>query len=220
MDVGGGGYLCEIIGVVGDARDINLETEPGAEIYRPYIQQNDPESALLVRTAVDPLTLGNATVDRIWSVYKGERVLSVMSMKDLISKSVVGPRFHMALLGLFAALALALATVGIYGVVAHSVSARTQEIGIRMALGAQPRDVLSLVVGHGLILALVGVSVGLIGAFALTRFSASLLYGVSATDPATFVTAALTLILSPLVASYIPARRAIEVDPTQALRHE
>jgi putative ABC transport system permease protein len=220
IDVGGGGQWCEIVAVAHDARDISLDREPGPEVYRPYLQRRWLESALVVRTTIQPKRLGDAVVSRIWSVDKDERVLSVMTMEDVISKSVVGPRFHAALLGLFALLALFLAVVGVYGVASYSVSRRTREIGIRVALGARPRDVLMLVVGQQFAFTITGVVIGLGGAFALTRTISSLLYAVSPTDPGTFVGAAALLSFSTLVASYIPARRATRVDPSVTLRYE
>jgi ABC-type antimicrobial peptide transport system permease subunit len=141
-------------------------------------------------------------------------------MNDLLSDSVASRRFNMFLLGSFAMVALLLAGVGIYGVMAYSVAQRTREIGIRIALGAQARDVLRLVVGQGMYTAMIGVGIGLAGAFALTRVMASLLYGVSPRDPVIFAAVALLLSLTALVACYIPARRAAKVDPLNALRSE
>jgi putative ABC transport system permease protein len=158
--------------------------------------------------------------DKIWSVDNQIPVTRVQTMTEARAASVAGQRFNMLLLGIFASVALILAAVGIYGVISYSVTQRTHEIGIRMALGAQTKDVLKLILGRGLLLALAGVAIGIAGAFALTRVMASLLFNVSATDPVTFAVVALLLVLVALLASYIPARRAMRVDPMVALRYE
>jgi putative ABC transport system permease protein len=153
-------------------------------------------------------------------VDKDQPVSDIRTMEDILSESMARQRFSMLLLGIFAAVALVLAAVGIYGVMSYSVAQRTREIGLRMALGAQRSDVLKLVVGEGLKLVLIGVVFGLVAAFILTRVMASLLFGVSATDPTTFVAISLVLISVAVLASYIPARRATRVDPMIALRYE
>jgi putative ABC transport system permease protein len=220
IDVGGGGHnWCEVVGVADDVRDVGLEREPVPEIYS-LIHAYSLESTLFVRADSKPQALGNAVVNRIWFVDKGEPVFEVITIEDLISKSVVGPRFHAALLSLFAVLALLMAALGVYGVVSYAVSQRTQEIGIRVALGATPRRIFVLVVGQQLIMAVFGMAIGLGAASALTRTISSLLYGVAPNDLGTFVGVPILLGLAALVASYMPARRAMRVDPMVALRYE
>jgi putative ABC transport system permease protein len=220
IDVGGGSGGCEVVGVADDTRDISLEKDPGPEVYRPNLQLRELEGALVVRTIVPPQRLSDAIVNRIWSADKDEVVYSVMTMDDVISKSVIGPRFHAALFSLFAFLALIMASVGVYGVVSYSVSQRTREIGIRLALGARQGDILLLVMGQQMIMTVLGVAIGLGVAFGLTRTISSLLYGVAPNDLGTFAGVPILLGLATLVASYIPARRAMRVEPTVALRYE
>jgi len=147
-------------------------------------------------------------------------VFNIKTMEEILARSLLPQTFPMALMAIFASLALLLTSVGLYGVISYSVSQRTHEIGIRMALGAQPRDIFRLVVGQGMVLTLIGVGVGLVASFALTRFLESMLFGVSATDPATFAGVAVLLAAVALLACYIPARRATRVDPLVALRYE
>ena len=210
-----------IIGVVKDVRQFELVADPKTQMYLSYeqIEFFAPRN-LVVSTDVEPLSLASAVRRTVWEIDKDQPVSNISTMEDVLSESVARQRFSMLLLGIFAALALVLAAVGIYGVMSYSVAQRTHEIGIRMALGAQKSDVLKLAVGHGLKLVLIGVAIGLVAAFVLTRVMASLLFGVSATDPVTFITISLVLISVALLASYIPARRATRVDPMIALRYE
>jgi putative ABC transport system permease protein len=173
-----------------------------------------------VRTQAEPLALSGAVRDIVHGFDRTLPVAAVRALAQLVVQSSAGRRFNMLLLTFFAATALLLAAVGIYGVIAHTVTQRTQEIGIRMALGARRSDVLRLIVGQGLALAGAGITLGLFGAFALTRLMTSLLFGVSATDPLTFAAVALLLAAVALAASYLPARRATKVNPLVALRHE
>jgi len=209
---------CEIIGVTQDIKQFSLLGEPIPTMYLPNI--NVGRSNLVVRASGDPLALTSAIRGAVQSIDKDQPIANVATMEEILSRSVGEPRFRTLLLGVFAALALVLAAIGIYGVMSYTVARRTHEIGIRMALGARPKDTLMLIVGQGLGLALIGVGVGLAGAFGLTQLLSSLLFGVSPTDLSTFVVIALLLTGVAAVACYIPARRATRVDPMLALRCE
>jgi putative ABC transport system permease protein len=174
----------------------------------------------VIRTASDPAALAAAVTGLIHRADPNLPVTQVMTMDDVLSDSVAPRRFSAVLIAVFAALALLLAAVGIYGVMSYVVEQRTHEIGIRMALGARPRDVGSLLVNRGAKLAAIGLAIGLIGALALTRLLSSLLFGVKPTDPLTFTVIALLLATVAMLACYVPARRAMRVDPMVALRHE
>jgi putative ABC transport system permease protein len=190
-------------------------------MYLPYEQAGFfPPKDLVASTNVEPLGLASTVRKTVWEIDKDQPVSNIRTMEDVLSESIARQRFSMLLLGIFAAVALVLAAVGLYGVMSYSVAQRTHEIGIRMALGAQAGDVLKMVVGQGLKLVLIGVVIGLVAAFVLTRVMSSLLFGVSATDPTTFVAISLVLMSVAVLASYIPARRATKVDPMIALRYE
>jgi putative ABC transport system permease protein len=208
-----------VVGVVGDVRHTALNAQPNPEMYLSYLQEPPAALAVMVRTTSDPLQLAAAVRAQVKALDK-EQPITLTTMDQIFSDSVAGPRFNALLLGLFGGLALVLAIVGVFGVLNYSVAQRTHEIGIRLALGAQRRDVFRLVVGQGLVLVLLGVLIGCGGAFALTRLLASLLYGVSPTDAGTFVIVSLLLTVVALLACYIPARRATKVDPLVALRYE
>ncbi|HEX8561277.1 MAG TPA: ABC transporter permease [Pyrinomonadaceae bacterium] len=210
----------EIIGVVGDARYDRLEGELRPMVYWTPPRFTYPSMTIVVRTVGDPGALGPAAVREIRAVDKDQPVSDVRTMESWLAESTARTRFGTLLLGAFACAALLLAAVGIYGVISYSVAQRRNEIGLRMALGAQARDVLRLVVGQGMRLVLAGVALGLLGALALTRLMAGLLYGVAATDPPTFAANALLLVAVSLLACYVPARRATRVDPLTALRRE
>ena len=175
---------------------------------------------LVVRTTSDPLSLVGAVKSQIQAIDKDLPIADAKSMQQLLAESVSGRRFNMLLLTVFAVVALMLAIVGIYGVMSYTVTQRTHEIGIRVAVGAQSRDVFRMVIGQGMMLAMIGVAFGLVGAFALTRLMTSMLFGVEPTDPATFVSIAVLLTGVALVACYIPGRRATKVNPLVALRYE
>ena len=210
----------EIVGVVGGVHDTGFDQQPRPTIYFPYLQAGDQTMSLVVRTDSQPTAILPSIKNAIRAVDKDQPVFNVKTMEEIISGVVSAQRLAFILLGIFAFLALALAAVGIYGVTSYSVSQRTHEIGIRMALGARQSDVFRLVVGHGLILGLVGVGLGVAGALVLTRFLASMLYGIRPTDPLIYTGVSLLLAVVAIVSSYIPARRAVKVDPMEALRYE
>jgi len=206
-----------VVGVVGDVRHGGLNVRPNPEMYMSHLQEPRGDLALVARTSGDPLALAGAVRRQVKALDK-EQPVTITTMEQLFSNSVAGQRFNALVLGVFGALALGLAMVGVFGVINYSVSQRTHEIGVRIALGAQRKDILKLVVGQGMILALAGVGVGLAGAFALTRFIMKLLYEVSPTDLTTFAVVASLLAGVALLACYLPARRATNVDPLVALR--
>jgi putative ABC transport system permease protein len=210
----------EIVGVVGNIRHFSLATEPFREMYMNIAQTPRGTVNLVVRTRSDPTALTAAIKQEVQGLDRDLPIYNPKTMEQRVSESAAAPRFRTLLLALFAALALVLAAVGIYGVISYSVTQRTHEIGIRMALGAGRRDILKLVVGHGVVLTLIGVAIGLVGAFMLTRIMATFLFGVSATDPLTYTVVSLLLLAVALVACYVPARRAMRVDPMVALRYE
>jgi putative ABC transport system permease protein len=209
--------------VVGDVRR-GLATEPQAEMYLPYKQADAVlpvfTLSIVLRTGVDPAAEASALRDVVAGIDKNQPLVKVRTMEDNMTASAAQPRFRTWLLGLFALLALLLSTIGIYGVMSYSVTQRLHEIGIRIALGAQPKEVFRLVTGEGLRLALIGVTVGFAASLALTRVLHSFLYEISAIDPITYVTVAALLVAVGLLASFLPARRATRVDPLVALRHE
>ncbi len=211
----------EIVGVVGDVRQDEPSKPVKPEILVPFAQLPWFSGTLLVRSVnPDPMTVKNAVQDAIWSIDPALPESKAEPLAKTLAGQVAEPRLFASLLTIFAIIALTLSVVGIYSVVAYSVTLRTREIGIRLALGAQRRDVLILVGRQGLSLALIGVAIGLAGAFAFTRLMVGLLFGVTATDSVTFATVSLGLIAVALVAGYIPARRATKVDPLVALRYE
>ena len=212
----------EVIGVVRDVRQNDFAAEPKMQMYFSYEQVVTLQpNAIVVRTkGVDPVSLGPTVRNTVWSLDKDQPVSNIRSMEEIVSTAVARQRFSTMLLGIFAALALILAAVGIYGVMSYSVAQRTREIGIRMALGAQRSDVLKMTVMQGVKLVGIGVLIGVGAALVLTRVMASLLFGVSATDPVTFASISFVLIAVALLASYIPALRATRIDPMVALRYQ
>jgi putative ABC transport system permease protein len=217
-----------VVGVVADAKNNSLTEAAEKEAYVPMRQRTvaiagmgyAQQMALAVRTSVEPMNLTNAIRQAVSEIDRNVPITETRTMEQILASVTTQPRFNTILLGIFAAVALALAGVGIYGVLSYSVTQRTREIGIRIALGARRGAVLWLVVRQGMLLALLGVAIGLAASFALTHLMAGLLYGVSATDPATFAIIALILTGVAFVACFVPAQRATKVDPIVALRHE
>ncbi len=220
--------------MVGDTRNSGLDQRVNYEVYLPVLQHSDTLSSatLAVRIASDqnnpagrasPSALAALTAairDQVRAIDPNEPVFPVITMDERLSNSVAERRFQTLLLSFFSGIALVIAMIGIYGVISYAIGRRTHEIGVRMALGAQAGDVLRIVLWRAMSLTLIGVTLGLAAAFALTRVLKNLLFEVSTTDPSTFASIALLLVVVALIASYIPARRATKVDPLQALRHE
>jgi putative ABC transport system permease protein len=211
-----------IVGVVGDVKHFGLDLPDEPALYSPYTQANPWKRwmTFVARTQADPSGVTQAVKQQIWKVDSQLPVSKVKTMDDVSAASFAARRFNMLLLAIFAGLALLLAAVGIYGVMSYAVTQRTQEIGIRMALGARATDVLKLIIRNGMTLALLGVAIGIAGAVALTRLLTNMLFGVTPTDKATFVVVSLLLMAIALLACYLPARRATKVDPLVALRYE
>jgi len=210
----------EIIGVAGDIRNRALSTEPRPAYYMPQSQLPFTQLIAVVKSTNDPRALTSSLTREVRAMDPELPVFSVKTMEEYISSSVAAPRFNTTLLSIFAAVALVLTIIGLYGVMSYSVAQRTNEIGIRMALGAQTRDVLGLIVKDGMKLVLLGLVLGISGALVLTRLLSSLLFGVTTRDPATFVAIAALLSFVAILACYIPAWRATRVDPLEALRCE
>ncbi len=211
-----------IVGIVGDVHQAGLDSPARPEMYLPYLQQDfgfEPEY-LVVRTPGDPMSIADAVRQRVWAVDKEQPVAGVMPLEELVDDTLAPRKIQTGLLGGFAVLALLLAALGIYAVLSFTVTQRTQEFGVRMALGAQPGDVLQMVVSQGTRLFILGAVIGLAGAFGLSRTLEHLLFGISATDPLSFAMVTLVLAGVTLLACYFPARRAMRVDPMIALRYE
>jgi predicted permease len=213
-----------IVGIVGDVRQAGLDYDPLAEIYFPYTEADAMgrlgDAVLVIRTAVQPASVTDEVRTAITSVERALPVYDVLTMEQVIDKSLASRRLNLWLLTIFAGMALVLSATGLYGVISYLVAQRTREIGVRMALGAQTWDVIGLVMRQGAVLIGAGILLGLLGAAAFTRVLESLLYGVSARDPLTYATLAAVLAVVALVATWLPARRASQVDPILAIRAE
>lgn len=213
--------LLTIVGIAGDVKQGALDAATAQHTYEPYAQLGDaPSLRIAVRAQGDPTGVAADVRAAVWGLDRQLALGSVRTMEQVISRSTASRRFSMSLVASFAALALALAAIGIYAVLAYSVARRTHEIGVRVALGARRADVLRLVLAQGLGVTAAGVIVGVAAALLLTRFIRSLLYGVAPSDPATFAVVLLLLFAVALAASLLPARRATRVDPIVALRYE
>jgi putative ABC transport system permease protein len=209
-----------IVGVVADSKQDSVASEPEPELYEPYAQH--PFASFLVtfviRTASDPLAMAAAVRKAVRQIDHDQPVIQMRTMENVISESIWRQHVSASMLGIFAAIALVLSAVGLYGMLSYSVTQRIHEIGIRAALGATPRDILRMVVGEGLLLTLIGLGVGVLAALALTRLMAGILYGIRPKDPLTFFGLSLLLACVSMLATYMPARRATKVDPMAALR--
>jgi putative ABC transport system permease protein len=210
----------EIVGVTANVRSLELREQATAEMYFSVKQNPSEEMAIVVRSTVEPESVAPALRQAVAEVDSTVPVSAVRTMENIKSQSVTQPRFNLFLLGLFGTIALLLSAAGIYGVTSYTVTQRTHELGIRVALGAQVRDVLKLVLGQGMAVIGIGLVIGLAAAFALMRLMRSLLFGVGENDPLTFVAITLVLFFVALLACYVPARRATKVDPLTALRYE
>jgi putative ABC transport system permease protein len=220
---GPGEDMSNVIGVVGDVRHQGLERDVTPQIYAPYMQSMQPDlwsATIVIRTTSDPLRLTAAVRNQALAVDQGAPVYDIQTMERRLAASMSSRRFNLLLLSIFALLALTLAAVGVFSVIAHAVTQRTYEIGVRVALGASPGNILRLFIGQGMTFVAIGIAMGLAGAWGLTRVMATLLFGVRATDPLTFAGCALLLSIIALLACYLPARRATKVDPMTALRSE
>jgi putative ABC transport system permease protein len=210
----------EIIGVVGNVRYDSLIDESPPAVYFPHPDLTYSFMTLVIRTDGEPTSIAPAVQREIRALDPNQPVSDVRTMNQVMSEWVSRTRFNTLLLGLFAGLATLLSAVGIFGVMNYSVALRTREIGLRLAVGAQPRQVLLLILRQGLLLTVIGLVLGLVAAFALTRLLSGLLFGVAAVDVTTFTSISLLLILVSLLACYLPARRAMRIDPLSALRYE
>ena len=220
LDISGPTYLREIVGVVGDVKQGGLRASKTPQVYEPFLQKPSNSFNVVLRAAGNPMHVAEAVRHEVLAIDKEQPVSNVRTMEELVARSVTQDRLSAFLLGLFAALALGLAAIGIYGVMAYLVTQRTHEIGIRIALGAHQRGILQLVLEQSLRMVLLGLGIGLAASLALTRVLGNLLYEVKPSDPLIFIAVFILLLDVALIAAFIPARRASRVDPMVALRYE
>lgn len=220
LDYNRGKYAYEVIGVTGGIRYYGLKVEPRAEVFIPHAQNTYLPMNLVVRTASDPNLLTESIKGQVREIDPTQAISNVRTMDTLVSRSVAADRFSMWLLGILGSLALALAASGLFSLLSYLVSQRTHEIGVRMALGARHRDIFRLVIGQWAMLVAIGLAIGLGASFLCARLFSSLLFGISASDPLTFMVTPALLSVAALVACYVPARRATKVDPLVAIRAE
>jgi len=209
-----------VVGVVGDVRYASLRVPAEPQVYLPYDGENSNLASIVIRTEQDPRGLVSLVRAQFGAIDPAQPVFDITTMTQRLDDSIETPRFNMTLLAIFAAIALVLATIGIYGVISYFVAQRTHEIGIRVALGAAPSDILRLVLGQGAVMILVGLALGVAGSLVFTRYFANLLYGVRPVDPLTILSVAVLLIIVALAACYFPAKRATRLDPLTALRYQ
>lgn len=207
-----------MVGIVADVKYNGLDQAADAVVYRPFAQQPHRAPFLVVRTVGDPASLVSQLQSEIGTVDSGITIADVKTMSDVLSQVTLQPRFRTLLLAVFASLAIVIAAVGVYALIGYSVSRRSAEIGVRLALGAQSRQIRTMVLREGLVLALVGGAIGLGGAYGLSRLLTTLLYGIAPADPASFALATASVLIAGLTASYLPAVRAAKTDPVVAIR--
>jgi putative ABC transport system permease protein len=220
LDISGPTYMREIVGIVGDIKQESLRTPTPPQVYEPFAQKPAPTMHVLLRAPVNPLRFAETVREEVRAIDNTQPISGARPMEEVVGRSLTRDRFSMLVLGAFACLALTLAAVGVYGVVAYFVTQRTKEIGIRIALGAEARGIQRLVVVQSLRVVLIGVSLGLVGAAVLSGILRSLLYEVRPRDPMTLAGVTILLFVIALAAAFIPARRAAGVDPVTALRFE
>jgi len=220
LDISGPTFFREIVGIVGDVKQTGLKISVPPQVYEPILQKPSNAFYIVARTPGDPERLADALRRVVQSVDKDQPIFNVRTMETMVSRSVTQDRFAVFVLGLFAALAVMLALIGVYGIIAYTVGRRRREVGLRIALGAQPSGVKAMFLRRGLVLTVTGAVIGLAGAVGLSRFLSALLFDVRPLDPTAYVAAGTVLLVAAAVASYIPARRAARVDPMEALRSE